>query len=133
MKRNEKILGGIFLLVVVGWFVVPTLLDVVTGSGARLAAQKKALKKELAQLTKLNEWKKQSLARPEDGDAHRAEEQYRNWIWALAEEVGTFKELNVAPNSRGGSRGGRSFVPVQVQLTGLAKFGDVRRFLFRFY
>ena len=51
----------------------------------------------------------------------------------MAEEVGTFKELNVAPNSRGGSRGGRSFVPVQVQLTGLAKFGDVRRFLFRFY
>ena len=58
MKRNEKILGGIFLLVVVGWFAVPMLLDVVTGSGARLEAQKKALDEELAQLTKLNEWKK---------------------------------------------------------------------------
>ena len=133
MKRTEKMLVGGLVLVLFGWLVGPSLLDLVTGSGARHEKQKLSLGRELAQLTKLNEWKKQSLAAPEDGDAHRAEEQYRNWIWALAEEVGAFKELNVAPNSRGGSRRGRGLVPVQVQLTGLAKFGDVRRFLFHFY
>ncbi|GIS62086.1 MAG: hypothetical protein CM1200mP2_43110 [Planctomycetaceae bacterium] len=89
--------------------------------------------RDLATLRKLNRWKDQSLAAPESGSAHRAEEQYRNWIWTLAEEVGGFKELNVAPGSRGGGRRGRGMVPVQVQLTGLASFGDVQRFLFRFY
>ncbi|GIT30325.1 MAG: hypothetical protein Ct9H300mP1_23710 [Planctomycetaceae bacterium] len=88
---------------------------------------------DLETLEKLNQWKTQSLPAPDlkSGSAHRAEEQYRNWIWTLAEEVGGLKELNVAPGSRGRAWWW-GMVPVQVQLTGLA-VRDVQRFLFRFY
>tara|TARA_Y100000588_G_scaffold349050_1_gene399146 strand:- start:1680 stop:3545 length:1866 start_codon:yes stop_codon:yes gene_type:complete len=133
MKRSEMILAGGLLAVVVGYLVGPSLLDVLTGSGKRLVARKLELKRELAQLNKLNRWKDQSLAKPEGESADRAEEQYRNWVWSLAESVGKFGELNVAPNSRGRSRRTRGFKPIQVQLTGTAKFGDVQRFLYHFY
>ena len=133
MKNSEKILVAGLVLVIVGWTMGARLIGLVTGSGAQFAARKQSLMRDLATLRKLNRWKDQSLAAPESGSAHRAEEQYRNWIWTLAEEVGGFKELNVAPGSRGGGRRGRGMVPVQVQLTGLASFGDVQRFLFRFY
>ncbi len=133
MKRNEKILAGVLLVVVVGYFAGPSLLGLLTGSGERLQAEKLQLTRELKQLKKLNAWKHQSLAAPTDDNAHRAEEQYRDWVWSLAESVGQFQELNVTPNSRGGSRRGRSYAPVQVQLTAVAKFGDVRRFLYHFY
>jgi hypothetical protein len=126
-------LAGGLLLVVVGWLVGPLLLDLVTGSGARLTTRKQVLTRELAQLKKLNRWKYQSLARPEDNGADRAEEQYRNWVWSLAESIGKFEELNVTPNSRGRSRRSREFVPVQVQLTCVARYGDIQRFLFHFY
>ena len=135
MKKSEKLLVGGLVLVIVGWLFGPSLLGLVIGSSAQLEARKNSLRRDLATLRKLNRWKDQSLAAPDlkSGSAHRAEEQYRNWIWTLAEEVGGFKELNVAPGSRGGGRRGRGVVPVQVQLTGLASFGDVQRFLFRFY
>ena len=133
MKNSEKFLVGGLLLVIVGWLVGPSFIGLVTGSGARLDAIEQSLNRDLKTLKKLNKWKQQSLAAPESGSAHRAEEQYRNWIWTLAEEVGGFKELNVAPASRGSGRRSRGMVPVQVQLTGLASFGDVQRFLFRFY
>ena len=133
MKRRELMLAGGLLLVVVGWLVGPSLLDLVTGSGERLAARKLILNRELVQLKKLNRWKKQSLAAPEANGADRAEEQYRNWVWSLAKSVGKFDEINVTPGSRGGSRRNRGYTPVQVQLTGLARFADVERFLFHFY
>ncbi len=133
MKRSEMILAGGFLLVVVGYLVGPSLLDLVTGSGQRLETRKLALKRELAQLKKLNLWKHQSLARPEANSADRAEEQYRNWVWSLAESIGKFEELNVTPGSRGRSRRSRDVVPVQVQLTCLARFGDIQKFLYHFY
>jgi len=133
MKRSEMILAGGLLAVVLVWLTGPSLLDLVSGSGRRLEARKTALKRELVQLEKLNRWKHQSLAAPESTTADRAEEQYRNWVWSLAESVGKFEELNVTPSSRGGRRRGRGYVPVQVQLTGTARFADVKRFLFHFY
>ncbi|HAB12025.1 MAG TPA: hypothetical protein DCE47_10075, partial [Planctomycetaceae bacterium] len=103
MKNSEKLLVGGFLLVVVGWLIGPSLVGLVFGSSAQLEARQQSLMRDLATLEKLNQWKTQSLAAPDlkSGSAHRAEEQYRNWIWTLAEEVGGFKELNVAPGSRG--------------------------------
>lgn len=133
MKRSEMILAGGLLAVVLVWLTGPSLLDLVSGSGRRLEAKKTALKRELVQLEKLNRWKHQSLAAPESTTADRAEEQYRNWVWSLAESVGKFEELNVTPSSRGGRRRGRGYVPVQVQVTGTARFADVKRFLFHFY
>jgi len=133
MKRTEMILAGGLLLVVVGWFMGPSLLELVMGSGERLKARQLALTADLKQLQKLNRWKLQSLATPEANGADRAEEQYRNWVWSLAESVGKFEQLNVTPSSRGGSRRGRGYVPVQVQLTGRARFGDIERFLYHFY
>ncbi len=133
MKRSEMILAGGLLAVALVWLAGPSLLDLVSGSGRRLEARKTALKRELVQLKKLNRWRHQSLAAPESTTADRAEEQYRNWVWALAESVGKFEELNVTPNSRGGRRRGRGHVPVQVQVTGTARFADVKRFLFHFY
>ena len=133
MKRSEMMLAGGLLLVVVGYLAGPSLLDLVTGSGQRLETRKLALKRELAQLKKLNRWKHQSLARPEANGADRAEEQYRNWVWSLAESIGKFEELNVTPGRRGRSRRSRGVVPVQVQLTCLARFGDIQKFLYHFY
>jgi len=133
MKRSEMILVGGLVLVVVGYLVGQSLLDLVTGSGTRLAAKKQALDREKLQLKDLNRWKHQSLARPEANGADRAEEQYRNWVWSLAESIGKFEQLNVAPNSRGRSRRSGGFVPVQVQLTCVARYGDIQRFLYRFY
>jgi len=133
MKRSEMILAGGLLVVVVGYLGGPLLLDVLMGSGKRLEARYAELEKEEDQLDKLIVFQKQSLASPEGDTADRAEEQYRNWVWSLAESVGKFKELNVSPNSRGRSRRTRGFKPVQVQLTGTAKFGDVQRFLYHFY
>ena len=40
MKRTEMMLAGGLLLVVVGWLVGPSLLDLVTGSGERLEARR---------------------------------------------------------------------------------------------
>jgi hypothetical protein len=133
MKRSEIILAGGLLAVALVWLTGPSLLDLMSGSGRRLESRKTVLKRELVQLGKLNRWKHQSLAAPESATADRAEEQYRNWVWSLAESVGKFKELNVTPSSRGGRRRGRGYVPVQVQLIGTARFADVKRFLFHFY
>ncbi len=133
MKRSEMILAGGLLVVVLVWLTGPSLLDLVSGSGRRLEARKTALKRELVQLEKLNRWKHQSLAAPESTTADRAEEQYRNWVWSLAESVGKFKDMNVTPSSRSSRRRGRGYVPVQVQVTGTARFADVKRFLFHFY
>ena len=67
MKRSEMILAGGFLVVVVGYFAGPPLLNLVTGSSQQLQARQTELNRELAQLKKLkrlqkeNEWLRRAV------------------------------------------------------------------------
>lgn len=134
MKRREAMLALGLLVVVLGWFLGGPLLGFVAGDTQGRLQELEALNRRIKDLKKLNEWKGQSLARPDGKSVGRAVEQYQQWVWDVAETVGEFQEVNVSPDRRvAGGRSGQAFVPVRVKLTGQATMENLKTFLFHFY
>ena len=133
MKRRESILATATAVVFGIWLFGGSLLELTLGPVEARTQELAALNVRLAELKKLNEWKNQSLARPDGDDVGRATEQYRQWVWDLAETVGEFEGVNVGPYKRVSGAARRGLVPVQVKLTAQATLGNIKKFLYHFY
>ncbi len=133
MKRRESILVTVTATVFGLWLFGGPLLELTLGPVESRKRELAGLNVRLAELEKLNEWKHQSLARPDGDDVGRATEQYRQWVWDLAETVAAFENVNVAPYKRISGASRRGLVPVQVQMTAEATLGNLKKFLYHFY
>ncbi len=138
MQQREKILGSIFAGVMGAFFVVPSIWSWFNGpvddlQGTLAMEKSKTEKKDLeydqarVKQLRLKDWKGRSLSpKPQ-----QAALQYQQWLTDLAEEVGEFSNVQVAPEAPA-TAANQPFVAVRFRLKAEATLAQVRLFLFRF-